>query len=576
MNRRLVKGLVMKRLRVAIKRIGKTKLTNIPALLGSVLIILAMLVEFFIRDMQFSWENLLLIQASTPCVWLFESALLAYLIYVFYYRRVRPLSEYDGLEDKTTSDFEKNSFFKAVFQHSPSPMVVLDPDHRILMSNQSFEELFGYNNDETVGRNLDFLISDPNQLSEAKRLTELVRDGKTIHHETLRRKKDGSLIDVEILGVPVMVNGQMSAMMAIYNDISSQRKAEKALKESVMYYQSLFENSPISLWELDFSNVKALLMNLQFTRIPDFTEFFKNNHDFLQLCLSQIVVNNVNHAALELVGATNKNEFYQVWPMIRESLEDILLANNFILSQDGKTYEYEINLPTLSGEAVFGRVKFVVAPGHESDWSKVYTSVENLTGHKRAEEQMVKAYEMLEVQATKDPLTDLPNRRELMALIHTQREQVIQKKTILAFAILDLDHLKSINDNHGHNVGDIALRRFAESLRNSCREEDYVGRWGGDEFVLIAQIDSPDRMNQIMERVHKNITETKLALPNGNEINLRISIGATYSSYEELEILTLENLIDRADQALYQAKGQGRNQIVCSWESEQMKYWRYN
>lgn len=134
------------------------------------------------------------------------------------------------IAERTAEISKQKQFYEALVLNSPIAIVTLDPEHRIQACNPAFEKLFGYAQNEAIGSYLDDLITTPASRSEAEQLTHLVLNGQSIKKTARRRRKDGSLVDVEIAGVPVMVNGRQIGALAMYHDISEQVRVEEYLK----------------------------------------------------------------------------------------------------------------------------------------------------------------------------------------------------------------------------------------------------------------------------------------------------------------------------------------------------------
>jgi diguanylate cyclase (GGDEF)-like protein len=166
-----------------------------------------------------------------------------------------------------------------------------------------------------------------------------------------------------------------------------------------------------------------------------------------------------------------------------------------------------------------------------------------------------KAYSMLRETAEKDPLTGVANRRQMDQTIDDQL--ALLKRTGIPFCIImtDLDHFKQINDTLGHAAGDLALKLFTKLLQSECRETDLLGRFGGDEFLLLlrqqqlaAAVQAAQRMKDAIANNHPE----ELA-----SCNFSASLGVTEATLED----TRESLFERADNALYKAKSLGRNRV---------------
>jgi diguanylate cyclase (GGDEF)-like protein len=155
--------------------------------------------------------------------------------------------------------------------------------------------------------------------------------------------------------------------------------------------------------------------------------------------------------------------------------------------------------------------------------------------------------------ATLDGLTGLLNRRAVTERLEGEVRRSQRQDLPLAVLALDLDGLKSINDGHGHEAGDYALRRVSDALRSVCRASDIVGRWGGDEFLVLAPGNSEADAQRLAERIREAVGRLEGAFP------LSVSVGiSTLAAFE----WSLQPLLRRADAALYEAKRRGRDQVA--------------
>ncbi|WP_374524032.1 GGDEF domain-containing protein [Sphingopyxis sp.] len=176
----------------------------------------------------------------------------------------------------------------------------------------------------------------------------------------------------------------------------------------------------------------------------------------------------------------------------------------------------------------------------------------NLQGRRIAElhAQLSEAYLELEQRASIDQMTGLSNRESFLATInlHAERGWLI---------VGDLDHFKQINDRHGHVIGDKVLEKVGEAIRQCVREEDICARLGGEEFGIFLPKASRKTAESIAERVRSAIADLSIRTRAGELVTPTISIGAS-----RREAAGLRDLIERADNAMYQAKHKGRNQVV--------------
>jgi len=157
-----------------------------------------------------------------------------------------------------------------------------------------------------------------------------------------------------------------------------------------------------------------------------------------------------------------------------------------------------------------------------------------------------------------DPLTNTFNRQTMNTLLENEIERSKRDKHTSTIALLDIDHFKSVNDQHGHQAGDIALSTCASFIKEDLRPYDNIFRYGGEEFLLLFPDSTPEKAESILERIRIGISKLNISIGSGKCIQLTVSTGIT-----NLEINSpLEESISKADQALYRAKQTGRNKTV--------------
>ena len=174
------------------------------------------------------------------------------------------------------------------------------------------------------------------------------------------------------------------------------------------------------------------------------------------------------------------------------------------------------------------------------------------------QEDLIRAREDLRFQATHDVLTGIWNRRAILDLLHREIERAARFRASTGVLMLDLDQFKKINDTYGHLTGDAVLKETAQRITQVVRSYDFVGRYGGEEFLVLLPGCDNEQAEQSGERIRLAVTATPVFAA-GSEISVTISIGATATiGGPETEVLA------KADAALYQAKSAGRNRTVTS------------
>ncbi len=171
--------------------------------------------------------------------------------------------------------------------------------------------------------------------------------------------------------------------------------------------------------------------------------------------------------------------------------------------------------------------------------------------------QGAKLFEELNQLAITDPLTQLPNRRCVEEEFKKEIERSKRYSRPLSIMVLDLDNFKIINDTFGHQYGDEILKKIGENLKKYCRKVDTVGRYGGDEFVIILPETNLEKSIRVANKIIKNLEKMEIKLPDGEKIYISVSIGI--ASYPEIS-KDPEKLLSLADLAMYNAKRLGGKQ----------------
>jgi len=166
----------------------------------------------------------------------------------------------------------------------------------------------------------------------------------------------------------------------------------------------------------------------------------------------------------------------------------------------------------------------------------------------------------LRVQATHDGLTGMLNRTAVLQALSSELERAQRESRTVVVALIDLDYFKRINDNYGHLAGDDALRWFASAVGSAIRSYDYVGRYGGEEFLLILPRVPRDSVEQRLRSLHDSISNLHICARE-TKFTLNCSMGATVFDPSDAPA-SVEILLAIVDQALYAAKSEGRNRVV--------------
>jgi diguanylate cyclase (GGDEF)-like protein len=224
---------------------------------------------------------------------------------------------------------------------------------------------------------------------------------------------------------------------------------------------------------------------------------------------------------------------------------------------EGDATSAPLVLPIKFGSQVTGRI--ALGPGKRgasSDDRKLVAMVANeLGGPLRIVTLVAQARKL----AATDALTGLMNRRAFMEALDRERSRAIRHLHPMALLLLDVDHFKKVNDSRGHDAGDAVLQGVARVLRSIARKSDILARWGGEEFVVALPQTADTGARIAAERIRRALAEAVYNLPNGDTLSCTASVGlASVASTDGFEA---DELIARADKAMYAAKGRGRNRV---------------
>ena len=178
---------------------------------------------------------------------------------------------------------------------------------------------------------------------------------------------------------------------------------------------------------------------------------------------------------------------------------------------------------------------------------------------KRLRDELREKNRELEILARQDGLTGVANRRHLMERLEVEFARCARYRRPFSLMMLDLDHFKSINDTHGHQVGDVVLKEVARCLGEVLRTNDVLGRYGGEEFAVVLPETDVDAAVAVGQRCREAIADLKIPLE--DEAVLRVTVSIGVAGQPDIRHCKSSDLVHAADAALYEAKRSGRNRL---------------
>lgn len=226
---------------------------------------------------------------------------------------------------------------------------------------------------------------------------------------------------------------------------------------------------------------------------------------------------------------------------------DEMLAYALSQLDEPNTFEFEFS------QLIKGQIRWCLLTHNPLPGGGFVRTFSDITKQKSVEANLLKL-------SREDPLTGLYNRRTLIDALLAELRRAHRYHRPLSVLMMDIDHFKKINDTWGHSSGDEVLKIFAAVCRSSLRENDKVGRWGGEEFVMFLPETAGPEAEIVAERIRRQ-TEAMFnhtRQPSRDPILATVSIGVATAGEED----DLETVVSRADQAMYEAKALGRNRVI--------------
>jgi diguanylate cyclase (GGDEF)-like protein/PAS domain S-box-containing protein len=349
---------------------------------------------------------------------------------------------------------------------------------------------------------------------------------------------------------------------SISNDITERKQMEQALSLRLRQSEALRETLNQITGELQ---LEPLLQTILDRAV-----------DLLSAASGQIAMYDAEQNDLQILACTNLDPALvgTRQPLTSHGTGQVIRTYQPLVISDYQTWDERLAtyaklgahalllVPLLAGERVLG----IISIGH-SDPSRTFNSTDIELLSLFAQQATIairNAHQFAEMQhlATTDSLTGLNNRRSFGNLAQRAYEQAVRYNHPLAVLMLDIDHFKRVNDQFGHGAGDHVLRSVAYYCLTSLRAVDVVGRYGGEEIAMILPETDSAHAQRVAERLRQTLAQANIETEYG-PLQITVSLGIATATPQDS--LPLETLINRADQALYQAKRAGRNRVVV-WQ----------
>jgi diguanylate cyclase (GGDEF)-like protein/PAS domain S-box-containing protein len=430
---------------------------------------------------------------------------------------IKDITERKAIEKSIKSNEEK---FKAIANYTANLEMWIGVNGELLWINPIVKKFTGYSQEEFIAMD-DFLetLIYKSDISKVSKLYDCAinngdESGSDIEFRCVKR--DSSVFYLNVNWNRVYdATGNFLGIRVSGTDTTNIKHAN----DKINILSQAIEQSPVSIVITDLTG-RIEYVNRKFTEITGYSneEAIGNN--------PRILKSDFN----------SKEDYEKLWTNVL----------------NGKEWQGQFKNKKKNGEYYWESARISPIYNSEGKIEKIIAIKEDISEQKRLENE-------LKMQARTDELTGLSNRRYFVEAVEHELIRSKRYSKECAFLMLDIDNFKKVNDNFGHAIGDIAIRKIAEVFIETVRKIDILGRIGGEEFgILLVETDFENAI-KVAERIRINVENIKLFDDKGHHVKLSISIGiAKYT----IERDSFEELMITSDKALYKAKNEGRNRVV--------------
>lgn len=387
--------------------------------------------------------------------------------------------------------------------------------------NPGAQKLFGYTEDETMGRLLNELIPvskmELSNCKQAKVLTCSHVNGK------------GLPIQCDIHYAPIMnTKGEKLGVAVLGKDISDRLKDKENLKQQEQFLKDIFGFAPIGIYHVSLEG-KIVSANPEYAWMLGYES-------------AEAVTEQVTDFAEQIFFDQEKSEEF----MFGVNEADQVIRFRCRLKRKDNTFVWALCYAKSTRDESGRRNGF---NGFSIDISETV----------RAEQEIKKANEKLKMLSVIDGLTQIPNRRRFDEYLSSEWRRHFRDKDMISIILCDIDFFKSYNDNYGHQAGDDCLKKVARAINDSVhRATDLAARYGGEEFVIVLPCTDADGAMAVSEEIRTNTMNLGL-VHEKSTINKYVTLSLGVATMMPNRSNSAEELVAMADKALYEAKENGRN-----------------
>lgn len=415
------------------------------------------------------------------------------------------------------TDSRKSALMEHVFDAAQSGILVLDQEFTILLANRSIEQRFG-NGRPLTGQRCFEVLQSRTRTCPACPCIRTLEKGES-HSQVVKLSTPDGDDWFELYACPYRDEaGNIIGVIEFWTDITQRKVAEEQLRNESVLRHTLLDQSRDGILIVDLDG-----------KIDEFNEQFASDLGYTGDELRDMHLWDIDaqwaseETSLEVLrhAAASNDQFESVHRRKDGTLIPVEVRTSAFVSSD----------------------------------KKLVLLVCRDVSEKKEMQQHIQRISI------RDPLTGLFNRRYVLERLEEYRSEYSRLDAHFCISILDIDRFASINNVHGHRAGDLVLEEFARMLSSAVRPYDLVGRYGGEEFIIVSRHATAQQTNALIQRI-MNTVHAKDFVFEGHRIRLTFSCGMVHSSEFAREMLSVQHMLSRAEERLCQAKVDGRDRCT--------------
>ncbi len=426
------------------------------------------------------------------------------------------------LESTILEVTNSKEIFELFFDTIPDPTLIVSyEDMKIYNCNFAFESITGYRKDKLIGKTL----YEINFFKNSKQIDEFVENVKNQtkpNHLSLELDINSQKLFYGLFSSAIVKIDCEPYILSVIKDITELKLLENRLRDSEETHRLLADNATDVIWTMDLSG-KFTYISPSVEKLRGFTvEEVKSQSKEELVCKESVIY-------------------------LEQGLKDAIYSVENKLPF--KVFRGDVEQPCKDGTTVWTDLTVSGIYDKDNNFLGMLGVSRDITERKRMEEEIRLLTEV-------DRLTQLFNRLKLDSVIKYEIERTKRSLSPLSIILMDIDHFKLVNDNFGHIVGDEVLKEVAKIIKESIRKVDTAGRWGGEEFMIVLPDSDLDVGRILAEKIRTKIES--------NDFSKVGRLTASFGVAEFKDGISEIEFVNRADNAMYQAKNQGRNKVCVS------------